>query len=378
MLDGEKIVIFGAGKQLKECLPLLKRIEHLNVIAILDNCPDQAVVRQLRGRAYDVCTPTRLKEMAFDRIVIFSAFSQDIFLQLTLGYGVPVDKVEKEGRKWLAKLRLLERYRGTHDERLRKNLELLEATDLDTHGIFGAGYIKDYSFDEIHWDTEHNYPYIIVDGKRLYYPNKWGYEVRNGKQGKENLYGEQQPGSPHLYTYPGHEPQAGDVIMDAGVYEGNFALKYIERVSKCYLVECDPMWKEPLQLTFAPWKDKVVFCNKFLSDRCNNRETTIDDIVSTDGHLDFLKMDIEGAEERALRGGRKTLRGNDVTCSICTYHTKEAAHNIEQIMTAMGYSGHFSDGYMLFWYDPEWWNDPDYRKGIFYGRAAGTNGETFA
>ena len=50
--------------------------------------------------------------------------------------------------------------------------------------------------------------------------------------------------------------------------------------------------------------------------------TTIDDYCAREGiaRVDFIKMDIEGAEEPALRGGEKTIRTQRPRLSIASYH----------------------------------------------------------
>ena len=52
------------------------------------------------------------------------------------------------------------------------------------------------------------------------------------------------------------------------------------------------------------------------------RATTIDDTVRDLGlqSVDFIKMDIEGAERRALRGGRDTLARFQPRMVVCLYH----------------------------------------------------------
>ncbi|MBE6100547.1 MAG: FkbM family methyltransferase [Selenomonas ruminantium] len=367
----ERVVIFGAGAILKEKknLEIFSKLRHVEIAAVVDNRADIIKDFWLAGQLCRVQVPTILPLLDYDKIVIFSRYPEDIARQLTLGYGLFEKDIEKDGKKWLVRAYLLERYADSRDKDIQRNLELLRRTTLDEHGIFGAGYIKEYSFDQIIWDTQENYPYVIVEGgKRIYYPNCWSYKMHNGVQIRANVYGEQQAGSPHLYCYTGHEPMEGDVLLDAGACEGNFTLRYIERVSKAYIVECDPVWQRPLELTFAPYKDKVVFVHKFLSDKCNDKEVTIDSLLNG-GHLDFLKMDIEGAEERALAGARETLKTQAVKCSVCTYHTKNAAHRIQAFFDSINYDSQFSSGYMLFWEDKSWWADPDYRRGILYAEA---------
>ncbi|MBO6215056.1 MAG: FkbM family methyltransferase [Lachnospiraceae bacterium] len=49
---------------------------------------------------------------------------------------------------------------------------------------------------------------------------------------------------------------------------------------------------------------------------------TIDEIVM-DRTVDFIKMDIEGVELRALRGGETTIKKNHPILAICAYHKRE-------------------------------------------------------
>ena len=50
---------------------------------------------------------------------------------------------------------------------------------------------------------------------------------------------------PHRYINGDIRVEQGDVIVDAGVQEGNFSLRYIEKASKAYLFECDKRWIKP-------------------------------------------------------------------------------------------------------------------------------------
>ncbi len=63
----------------------------------------------------------------------------------------------------------------------------------------------------------------------------------------------------------------------------------------------------------------------------------LDDIVS-ELHLvqvDFIKMDIEGSEQNALRGATETLRRFRPRMAICTYHLPDDAKLIPAIVTAV-------------------------------------------
>ena len=56
-----------------------------------------------------------------------------------------------------------------------------------------------------------------------------------------------------------------------------------------------------------------------LGDRVDEHTTTLTEAIS-DGKVDFIKMDIEGAEVSALLTAEELLQNNDVKCAICTYN----------------------------------------------------------
>ncbi len=62
--------------------------------------------------------------------------------------------------------------------------------------------------------------------------------------------------------------------------------------------------------------------------------TTIDDTVEALGleRVDFIKMDIEGAERQALRGARRTIARWKPSLSICAYHRPDDAEAIPAVV----------------------------------------------
>lgn len=240
---------------------------------------------------------------------------------------------------------------------------------MDRHGkpeIFNYDFISEYPREryQIYYDTDHKYPYCMFLDKRIYYPNDWG-EEKILDWHRSVIY-EQDERSPHCYINEGGEVAKGDVLLDAGAGEGMFTLSVIEKVSKVYIVEADPIWEEPLRLTLKDYLDKVVFVTKYLSDKDTEQEVTVDKIIGN-GRINFIKMDIEGFEISALCGAKQTLQKTNLKCALCTYHRKTDAESIKEILEDFGFQTEYSKGYMYIYDDIEAVLEAQMRKGIIYG-----------
>lgn len=134
---------------------------------------------------------------------------------------------------------------------------------------------------------------------------------------------EQDTRSPHHY-FDKLEEIRGKTFVDVGCAEGFTSLEVIEEAEHIYLFEQDEEWIEALHATFKPWKDKVTIIRKYVGNKNTEQEITLDNFFkdkSKDGL--FLKMDIEGAERNALKGGEKLFKENRLYFAICTYHNND-------------------------------------------------------
>jgi FkbM family methyltransferase len=155
--------------------------------------------------------------------------------------------------------------------------------------------------------------------------------------------------------------QAGDVVFDCGAHIGVFSRVAIAAGAKLVVaVEPSPVNLECLRRNMAPEiaAGRVVVVAEgvwdkegtlpFHMDPANSagnsllvgekgakpRPVTIEVPLTTIDKLaarlkldrvDFIKMDIEGAETNALRGARSTIRAYHPRMAICTYHTRTDA-----------------------------------------------------
>ncbi|MGN0327442.1 MAG: FkbM family methyltransferase [Lachnospira sp.] len=252
-------------------------------------------------------------------------------------------------------------YNECHNEEINS---IINKYKTEKFSIYGNYDYKEEPYYQVYREGE-DLPFVLFEGKRMYFPRDKRFKSIDGKEYVTNLLGEQGEGSPHLYLRDGECMKENSIIVDAGVCEGNFALRYVDKAKKVYLIEADGKWIEPLEKTFRPFKDKVVLCNKFLGKYDSETSITLDSLVKE--NIDFLKMDVEGAETDALLGGIDVLRRSNAECSICSYHNKMDERNIKFILEACGYKTSCSEGYMFFVYDPLISSTMDFRRGVVYG-----------
>lgn len=198
-------------------------------------------------------------------------------------------------------------------------------------------------------------PYVLHNGKKLYFPKAWKESrvayVYSDYVDSESLTGKGlKECTPHQYQSEEFKVEDGDVLIDVGCAEALFALDVIEKVSKVYLIENDKQWCRPLELTFAPWKDKVVILHKTLGGFDSNDIVSLKSLMEQEKNRPiFVKMDIEGGELPAIQGCQaflqKTTQKLKVAC--CVYHRVNDAAMIEQLMKDCGFSVSYSSGYVL-------------------------------
>ncbi len=219
---------------------------------------------------------------------------------------------------------------------------------------------------EVKKDVSCNMKYAIYNQKQIYYPEDYSDEMI--KEGITFFIKEQMIYSPHCYMPDmNHEVKIGDIVLDCGAAEANFSLDVIDRVKKIYLYEGDTKWIPALRKTFEQYKDKVVIIDKFLDSYVHEGFETIDNTV-VEKEINFIKMDLEGYELKALYGAKKhIINSQDLRLSICTYHQHEDAAVLSCYLQSLGCKWHYGKG-KLFRTDSSIWQSkvPDLRIGMIY------------
>ncbi len=267
---------------------------------------------------------------------------------------------------------MIRKYEDDKDPVIQETLQYWKTHPMSIFNQHLEGYQG--TLDELIVDENVGLSYIwfeTVEGKRkkMYYPQDYATIVTapNGKRYVSNVLMEQVPTSPHLYIKGEHKVNQGDVLIDCGVCEGNFALKYVDVCSQIYLFETEARWLKPLYHTFQDYLNKVVIVPKFVSNVVAGNQITLDEAVRLTNQNIFLKMDIEGSEIAGLRGAKNLLTNNKIKASICSYHKPNDLWQIKSIFHQHGYKTATSDGYMvLLWPTGDVWDTADFRKGIVY------------
>lgn len=293
---------------------------------------------------------------------------QNTYNQLSASYSELVEKIRQslQNVSYFSYI-----HQDNNDAEVTEILEFMKKNGKPE--IFNYNFVAEYgeSCDyEIKTDEESGFPYIEYRNLRIYYPKEWENNEKKIKDWHRSILYEQDKQSPHCYECEDKSwfVQEGDVVLDAGAGEGSFTLSVIEKASKIYIVEADPIWQKPLELTFRKWQNKVVFVNKFLSGRDSELEITLDSLIGNTP-INFIKMDIEGFEIPALSGAKEILKRKNIRCALCTYHRSGDSETIKSILGKNGFETRYSRGFMYVHDDIYAVLDAELRRGIIYGKS---------
>lgn len=223
---------------------------------------------------------------------------------------------------------------------------------------------------EIESGINNQLPYVKHNGKLLYFPKTWDVEqakwtYKNFIERENTLGGGYTSKAPHQYQTENFKVEGGDVLVDVGCAEALLSLDVVEKVSKVYLIEANPIWIEALQATFDPWKEKVEIVNKLVTDSDSAETRTLSSILKNEnGKSFFVKMGIEGYELSVLQGSKDFFTNEKhVKLACCTYHRVNDAKDISEFLSPLEYTYSFSEGYMIYPLDKNL-SAPYFRHGV--------------
>lgn len=315
---------------------------------------------------FEVQSPEILKNknISYDKIIIASVEWRVIKNDIMDKYKI--DSKYIENMHFLKRKRFLERYADSVLTQEQKSIvDYIKNNPIDVFNYEFANKYITFLDNDVKYDAEKKMFYMYHYGKKMYF-SRYFKDKHSCARYYNGLLMEQDINSPHKYRTRNFDINEGDIVLDAGVAEGNFALEIIDRVKKIYLVECDELWIEALKYTFADYKDKVEIVQAILGDGSEN-SVTIDEIIS-DEKVNCIKMDIEGAEIGALKGATNTIQQNKPKMLCCTYHNANDYLEIKSILENYNYDTEPSDGYMVFVYGNNELDQTVLVRGLIRGR----------
>lgn len=337
----KKIFLWGTGKVASDVLKDCTTLNQYDILGVIDN--DSKKWGNIFGE-YMIYAPDILIKFHGITVVILSNFYDEIKAQVEMQYSDFVSYIEN--KNFFYKEILLNRYENNRDSEIMEVVSNIKECGLN---IFNYKFVEKYKNKaEVSVDENNGFYYLMHNGKKMYYPNTF-----KSKETVVEYYNsillEQDYNSPHRYLSDDFNVVDGDVVVDIGAAEGNFAIEIIDKVSKLYLIETSDEWIEALKLTFRKYKEKVVIIKAFVSSYCDENMTTIDSLIQAP--VNFIKMDIEGNEWDALMGAEKLIeRSKGLKLAICSYHSDFDQELIESFMDKHFIAHRTSKGYMWFPY----------------------------
>ncbi len=171
-------------------------------------------------------------------------------------------------------------------------------------------------------------------------------------------------------------PQEGDIVIEGGAYTGNFTIllsRLVGKSGKVFAIEANPKICSILKNRLKRLKiNNVIVINRGLWDNTNNiklpineqtrkkgfsiatssaeknaeslilQNITIDTLIQKYNitRLNYIAMDVEGAEIEALKGAKNTLKKFNVHLAIASYHYRDGKQTyttVEKILKKYGY-----------------------------------------
>lgn len=366
------VVLFGIGQKFKLNMRRIEQLtDYINIVAFCDNSIQSNMKILFNGKFVDVIMPDEIMKLDYDEIIVVTNYMNFVQIKKQL-IDMDIKSQIFYYDDWLSEIikyiiikRLKNKYSGTYyNIDKQRYIENMAEHDLSMFNFCNINkYTPQNYMDKIIYDDESGLFYIIYYGKKMYFSRKYK-TIEHVAHYVSSISMEQDCNCPHRYCDDSFDVSTNDIVIDAGVAEGNFALRIIDRVSKLYLVECDPDWVEALKYTFKDYMNKVVLCEKSLNDEDTYKTVTIDSITGCQP-VNFIKMDIEGAEPLALMGAVKTIENStDLKCSICCYHKHGDESLIRFILNKLNMQIHETKGYLYSVFDDMWYSEPEIRNVI--------------
>lgn len=369
-MDKKRIILFGIGNNGKSIMDAYGLYDaDFEVAVITDN---QSELNDYAG--VKVVSAEQIGNYEYDEIWIASIYYREIKRQLVdeLHILPSVIRYVEYPMPFLEKM-----IRSRYEEEIagRKKClsgELQQVIDfVSDNGVrmYCYSFYDEYMNRDVPvcYDEERKLYYGICFGRKMYLSRKYDTSQK-AKLYFQYACMEQDERSPHRYLTEYFGIEKGDVGIDVGAAEGIFAVQVIDDVEHIYLIEADAGWCEALEATFCNERDKVTILQGYVSDTDQGGSLSLD-TVFRDKRIDFIKMDIEGAEEKALRGAEGLIKRCVPKMAVCTYHNAEDEKAIRAWLEMEGpYTVKNSPGYVICQgeWELEHLEDVDFRRALLW------------
>lgn len=142
------------------------------------------------------------------------------------------------------------------------------------------------------------------------------------------------------YICPGFLPKAGDIVIDCGAYDGATSARFVNMGCKVYSFEMDKTNYERAvkladeknfvveNLGLGYYNHKINYAHKGAATKINLQGSETAQITTLDNYVgekilprvDFIKMDVEGAELDILKGAAVTIARFKPILALSAYH----------------------------------------------------------
>lgn len=370
-MEKDKIIIHGAGLGLGIVKKyLMNHEEQFEIEELWDNNTERWGNKvTIAQKEYLIEKPHHINE---DISVVISSdlYYEEISIGLHGKYGISYEQMKRGG--WILhneREELIVQYAESNNPTIRECIRFMKENP-DRTVVFNQHnldmYNKHYDLIKVDIGYDRNIGLFWADwhGKRLYMKRSINTEDQVRRY-VTSLYKEQNLDSPHSYHRDGYGVKNGDVILDGGTAEGFWALENIEKAKHAYLIENDKGWVEALNYTFKDYADKVSIIVKKLGSSSVGSNVTIDKL-NREMKINYIKLDIEGAEIETLQGAAETLSQDNVALAVCTYHNGDDLRKCDAILNEYGYETCRSNGVM--WFIHDFTDLVSLRNGVLFAR----------
>lgn len=369
----KNIILFGIGANGRQIVETYRIFEQrFRIIAIADNF---SVLQEFQG--IPVIKPDHISDFLYDEIWITTIYYREIKEQLRDRLQIEQSFIRYiEYPMPFLEQQIYEKYKAElAGEKKCESDELQTVIEyVAVHGVrmycypfFDEYEGKDYP---VFYDEEYGLYYGIYSGHKIYLAKQYNTPEK-AEHYLRCIYMEQDQRSPHCYFAGGFQALDGETGVDIGAAEGIFTLAVIEKVAHVYLIEAEADWCEALALTFREYEKKVTIIQGRATDSDGPGQITLDKLLE-DIAIDFIKMDIEGNEHKALLGAERLIKKNMPKLAVCTYHRSNDYHDIGDWLRNKGYLIDNSQGYVVCQGEWELENlfDVDFRRALLWAERA--------